>query len=69
MRFAFIHVHTERFYIVTTMYRVLVVSKAEYYASIRWALSARAQVDARLLATVEQVFRRTRQHYRPMHPR
>ena len=62
MRFAFIRGHAEQFAIVT-MCRVLAVSTAGYYAWTKRAPSARAEADAVLTATIDDVFRRKRKRY------
>lgn len=62
MRFAFIQAHAEQFHVVT-MCRVLVVSKAGYYAWVRRAPSTRAEQDAGLTETIRDVFRRKRRRY------
>lgn len=54
MRFAFIAVHTQEFY-VTTMCRVLQVSKAGYYAWVSRPPSAHAMDDAQLAETIKGI--------------
>lgn len=62
MRFAFIEGHTREYHI-TTMCRVLVVSKAGYYAWGHRRPSPRAVVDAQLTAAIRVVHRTSRGTY------
>ena len=62
MRFAFIEVHVTQF-AVTTMCRVLQVSKAGYYAWVHRSPSARATVDERLVAEIRAVHTTSRRTY------
>ncbi len=62
MRFAFIQVHATE-YRITTMCRVLAVSKAGYYAWTQRPRSARAMVDAQLAAEIKQIHRVSRRTY------
>lgn len=62
MRFAFIATHAQEFRI-TTMCRVLQVSKAGYYAWVQRPQSARGVEDAALLARIETVFAASHQTY------
>jgi putative transposase len=62
MRFAFIAVHTLEFY-VTTMCRVLKVSKAGYYAWVSRPPSERAVDDAQLAETIKGIHEKSRRTY------
>ena len=62
MRFAFIAVHTPEFH-VTTMCRVLQVSKAGYYAWVNRPPSARAMDDAQLAETIKEIHGTSRRTY------
>ena len=62
MRFAFIATHASAFRI-TTMCRVLQVSKAGYYAWVQRPQSARVVEDAALLARIQTVFTASHQSY------
>jgi putative transposase len=62
MRFAFIHDHATA-HRVTTLCRVLRVSKAGYYAWVHRPPSARAVADIQLAAVVRMVHRTSRRTY------
>lgn len=62
MRFAFIEVHVTQ-WAITTMCRVLQVSKAGYYAYVKRPLSARASADARLAAEIRAIHQTSRHTY------
>ena len=62
MRFAFIQGHASEHHI-TTMCRVLAVSKAGYYAWVHRPPSARATEDAQLTAAIQAVHRTSRGTY------
>ena len=62
MRFAFIEVHVRQF-AVTTMCRVLQVSRAGYYAWVRRPPSARATVDEQLAGQIQTVHATSRRTY------
>lgn len=62
MRFAFIATHASEFRI-TTMCRVLQVSKAGYYAWVQRPQSARGVEDEALLARIQTVFTASHQTY------
>ena len=62
MRFAFIATHAHEFRI-TTMCRVLQVSKAGYYAWLQRPQSMRGVEEAALLIRIETVFAGSHQTY------
>jgi putative transposase len=62
MRFAFIAGHTPEFH-VTTMCRVLQVSKAGYYAWVQRPPSAHAEDDAQLAEAITVIHRTSRRTY------
>jgi putative transposase len=62
MRFAFILDHATEFH-VTTMCRVLTVSKAGYYAWVTRPPSARANADAQLADEIRAIHQRSRGTY------
>ena len=62
MRFVFIHAHARIFHI-TTMCRVLAVSKAGYYAWRARPLCERVRADRRLTQRIRQIHRATRARY------
>jgi transposase InsO family protein len=62
MRFAFIQVHARQ-HAVTTMCRVLRVSKAGYYAWVKRAPSARTTADEQLAERIRAVHRASRRTY------
>lgn len=62
MRFAFILVHAAEYHI-TTMCRVLTVSKAGYYAWVKRPPSARGAADAQLAAEIKVIHGTSRRTY------
>jgi putative transposase len=62
MRFAFIRAHAEEHH-VTTLCRVLQVSKAGYYAWVNRPLSTRATEDAHLADQIRAIHRQSRRTY------
>ena len=62
MRFAFIQGHVTE-HRITTMCRVLAVSKAGYYAWVHRPPSARATADAQLTAAIQAIHRTSRGTY------
>lgn len=62
MRFRFIAVHTHEFH-VTTMCRVLAVSKAGYYAWVNRPPSERTLADAALAEAIKEIHATSRQTY------
>lgn len=62
MRFAFILVHAATYHI-TTMCRVLVVSKAGYYAWVHRPPSARVTADAQLTEAIKVIHGTSRRTY------
>jgi putative transposase len=62
VRFAFIRAHANE-HAITTMCRVLAVSKAGYYAWVKRPPSARAKADAQLAVAIRAVHRRSRATY------
>lgn len=62
MRFAFVQVHADEHH-VTTMCRVLQVSKAGYYAWVNRSPSAHATADEQLAEQIRQVHRKSRGTY------
>ena len=62
MRFAFIQVHATE-HRITTMCRVLAVSKAGYYAWTGRSASARARADVQLAEEIKQIHRTSRRTY------
>jgi len=62
MRFAFIHVHRERFDL-SILLRVMNVSRSGYHAWINRDLSARALDDAELIRRIKEIHRVSRRTY------
>jgi len=62
MRFAFIQVHATE-HRITTLCRVLGVSKAGYYAWTQRPASARARADAQLVEEIKQIHQTSRRTY------
>jgi putative transposase len=62
MRFAFVQTHEDEHH-VTTMCRVLLVSKAGYYAWVTRRLSEHATADEQLAEEIRQVHKKSRGTY------